>query len=180
MGYTYFKPSLFSKAEHLRWDTRQLLFPDLVVAALVAFAEVIWQNIHQISVKSPMRSKWGISNHCIASCTMSVPCHHVISYHSGAWWPHWEGKCHCAQNIPSWKSRGGKVVIMGRQRKQIQLSAQAFQSVGKSTRSEDFSQAENVSQRCRRESPRTQLSLGDIPNCTPYWVFQGSGVSLLS
>lgn len=149
-----------------------------MVAALTAFAEVVWQNIHQISVKSPMRTKWGISNHCIASCTMSFPCHHVISYHSGAWWPHWEGKCHCAQNVPFWKSRGGKVVIAGRQRKQTQLSAQAFQSVGKSTWR--FFTAKNVSWRCRRESPRIQLALGDIPNCTPYWVVQGSGVPLLS
>lgn len=118
MGTYIFKPFLLSKAEHLRWGRGHLLLHGLVVATLTAFAEVIWHNI-----KSPVRTKWGVS----VAVLHHVLCHsHVISYHPGAWWPHWEGKCHCARCVPSWTSRGGKLVVAGRQGKQIQISAWDF------------------------------------------------------
>lgn len=75
-----------------------------VGCSLTALTEVTWQDIHQIS---PVGTKGGVS----IATLHHVLCHcHVISYHSGTWWPHWEGKCHCAWHIPSLKSRGRKVV----------------------------------------------------------------------
>lgn len=114
-----FETSLFSKAK----GTRQLLFPGPVITTLVAFAGVIWQNIHQISVKSAVGTKRGVP---IAALRHILCCFHVISNHSGASWTCWEGKCHCARHIPSWKSRGEKVVVVGRQGKQTQISAWDF------------------------------------------------------
>lgn len=88
--------------------------------SLIAFAEVTWQTINQIS---PVGTKW-----CVSIATLHhILCHSpVISYHSGTWWPHWEGKCHCGWHVHSLKSRGGKVVLSGKQGKQIQMSTWDF------------------------------------------------------
>lgn len=91
-----------------------------VGCSLTAFAEITWQDSHQISA---MGTKCGVSIATLHHVLCNSP---VISYHSGTWWPHWEGKCHCAQHVPSLKSRGGKVVVSGKQGKQIEMSAWDF------------------------------------------------------